>query len=137
MRKNKICKFCRKEFTPTTSASKFCCDECRLEYYRLKYRKSAGICETCGEVLPKGKKKYCSKKCFAASTKSFECVVSELPPAEPEEKKARPAASKRWAKMSLREISAECARFHLTYGEAQVLMERGELPDDFGKKTVR
>lgn len=47
------------------------------------------------------------------------------------------SASERYRRMSLREISAECARLHLTYGQAQVMAQSGTLPNDFGLECVR
>ena len=42
-------------------------------------------------------------------------------------------AQRRWEKMSWKELSAECARLHLSYGQAQQLYYSGTLPEDFGK----
>ena len=43
-------------------------------------------------------------------------------------------AQRRWEEMSWKELSAECARLHLSYGQAQVMAMNGTLPDGFGKK---
>ena len=49
-----------------------------------------------------------------------------------EEITAIPSSSKRFAKMSLREISAECARYHISYGKASMMAQNGTLPEDWG-----
>ena len=60
-----------------------------------------------------------------------------------EPKKERPKTIKewnnltpceRWEFMTLTEISAECLRYHITYGQAQSLQQRRQLPADFGKR---
>ncbi len=43
-------------------------------------------------------------------------------------------AQRRWERMTWKEISAECARLHISYGQAQQLYYSGTLPPDFGKK---
>jgi hypothetical protein len=35
--------------------------------------------------------------------------------------------------MNLAERSKECARYHLTYGQAQTMAYGGKLPEDFGE----
>ncbi|MBQ3021928.1 MAG: hypothetical protein IJD91_01195 [Clostridia bacterium] len=42
------------------------------------------------------------------------------------------AASERWKRMSWKEITVECARLHLTYGQAQQMYYNNTLPEDFG-----
>ena len=41
----------------------------------------------------------------------------------------------RWLLMSWEEITAECARYHISYGQAQVMHQCRQLPEDFGRSV--
>jgi hypothetical protein len=109
----KICYLCGAEFHPinnkqVTCGAKDCVSKHQYMLYKkrgYKYKKNEGV-----ETKPKGKKKPTAKKWH------------ELTP------------SQRWELMTWEEITAECARLHISYGQAQVLKDRRELPFDFGEK---
>ena len=44
-------------------------------------------------------------------------------------------AALRWKQMSWKELTAECARFHLSYGQSQVMAYNGTLPENWGLST--
>lgn len=140
----RTCEFCGKEYIPMSKNSRFCSKECSSKFYaqnkpkpELKYYN----CEICGkDFIPSAdKQKYycktCREKAQAREKSSYKYEPDKKPQKEVKPKApniARSLASQRWAKMSLREISAECARFHLTYGRAQVMAQNGTLPEDWG-----
>ena len=100
------CAYCGKEFIPNSSSAKYCSDECRKEGKRETLRKKVSAHDR--NLGAESKKKT--------------------------EKKS--PAQQRWEKMSWKEISVECARFHLTYGQAQVMAMNGTLPEDFGLRKI-
>ena len=144
-----VCKYCGEEFTSLHGA-KYCSVLChakadaernRAKYIPVEKRKQEKVyppkpCVECGEpfVPRSGSARYCSPECFAAArirrTKKYEVVA----PHQPTTTQGSPEseAVRRYRKMSLREVSAECKRLHLTYGQAQTMADMGTLPCDFG-----
>lgn len=71
----KICKYCRKEFTPTHGLQKYCSDKCRIAWNSKKcyeqvkadcaLKRKSKICVICGTEFftAYGWQKFCSKKC--------------------------------------------------------------------------
>ncbi|MBE7032928.1 MAG: hypothetical protein E7406_01725 [Ruminococcaceae bacterium] len=140
------CKHCGAEFVPRHKRQIFCCEQCGYEY-RYEHtpkKKSKGIreynsriCAICGkEFVPSNSiQKYCSKECSRKaqySKNKKEIVVNSE---RPKKKTAKISPASQWfAKMSLREISEECARLHISYGKASLMAMNNMLPEDFGKR---
>lgn len=64
--KNKICKECKVEFTPTSGVQIFCDKKCKRKYYNvLDLKKEIRICKNCGKKFTPNShsQKYCSAKC--------------------------------------------------------------------------
>lgn len=140
------CKHCGAEFIPRHKRQIFCCEQCGYEYrYEHTPKKeskgireyNSRICAICGkEFVPSNSiQKYCSKECSRKaqySKNKKEIVVNSE---RPKKKTAKISpASQRFAKMSLREISEECARLHISYGKASLMAMNNMLPKDFGKR---
>ncbi len=136
------CINCGKEFIPGHRSQKYCSYECGYEYrYKLAPKKepkgySLRMCPICSkEFKPNcSSQKYCSKECNTEARhqryKKSVVVAAQTPKVE----KMKPAsdASERWARMNWTELTTECARFHITYGQAQQMFYNGTLPEDFG-----
>lgn len=142
---SKICEQCGNEFQPKTRKARFCSKACASRYSSAFARMSVKklVCAHCGNSFESttAKRKYCCSECAKAAVRerNYKCGASSLPSTVSEnsgrgcsKEKVNSPTSDRWAKMSLREISEECARFHLTYGQAQVMAQNGTLPEDFG-----
>ena len=142
---DKKCLYCGQIFTPDRQRALYCSTACRItaDRERKKARQITDeskrhwkyppkCCTVCGkEFTPNsGNAQYCSMECAAIPVKSSKPTKTPAPTATAEEFDP----SKRFYKMSLRAVSAECARLHLSYGEAQVMAKNGTLPDDFGKE---
>jgi len=141
----KKCVFCGKEFTTESNKRKYCTPICGV-----RARKAFPIqnCSICGkEFRPIAKRQHTcgSEECKRANSKAkkrYEYYRSEGIAPVTRTKKKRPTAkewetltpSQRWELMTWDELTAELARLHLSYGQAQVLKERRELPFDFGEK---
>ena len=109
-------RYCRRCGAPiTNSAHALYCPTCRkiVTQERISARREA--------YNAYRRKRYAEKK-----------KMAELQQETPPENVCVTSASERYRRMSLREVSAECARLHLTYGQVQVMAERGTLPKDFG-----
>lgn len=149
--KTRKCKHCGKEFTPKSNNAKFCCPLCGVkENAKTKPVKTCVICgaefhpvngsqKTCGnEECKRTYGNTMGKKRYAYKHNKYEGI--EVTPSKKKKKRltakewAKLTPSQRWEYMTLTEISAELARLHLSYGQAQVLKERRELPFDFGEK---
>ena len=60
----KICEYCGSNFIPVKNNQKFCCDNCRINFYNDK-KKKYNHCVVCGEKIPQNRKsKYCSNECY-------------------------------------------------------------------------
>ena len=46
------------------------------------------------------------------------------------------SASLRWANMPWEELTEELARYHLSYGQAQIMAYNDTLPEDFGLRKI-
>ena len=153
MENKKRCLECGEKFTPYRRRQLFCSKECGHAYrYKHTPKETKGykakICLECEEEFnpTSGSQKYCCKACAmkAARRRHYKYLSEERkkPQAEVSKRKsgqahtAVSAASQRWKRMSLQERSIECARFHLTYGQAQVKAMNGTLPEDFGKGVI-
>lgn len=152
----KTCAFCGKDFMPTRQrrnyCSMLCCTKAEAERKKAKYipveqRKSHKVyppkpCAECGEMfIPgSGSARYCSPECHAAvkSRRTKKGAIDTIlrqngrmisaPTGDIES-----PATRRFYKMSLREVSAECARLHISYGQASLMAQNGTLPEEFGK----
>lgn len=141
------CKQCGKEFIPYRAGTLFCSPECghtyRYEHAPKKAPKvfEPRVCPICGMMfVPSAyQQKYCGETCAKEAIRSRKYTY----PSDEERRKPRveaakvkkkgaSTASERWERMSWKEISAECARLHITYGQAQVMAQKGTLPEDFG-----
>ena len=142
----RACAECGGEFIPKSNKNKFCSEDCKRIYTSKKNKTGFApkACEYCGnEFTPNSSSaKYCSAECRkegkrealrSAKCKCNKNVDIEKPTKENTEKKS--PAQRRWEKMSWKELSTECARLHLTYGQAQVMAMNGTLPEDFGLKS--
>ncbi len=142
----KTCEECGKEFIPKSKLSRFCSEDCKRIYAAKKRKRNIQpkACASCGkEFTPNSNyAKYCSNECRREGTrrawKSGKYQYDkddgiEKPKKENSAKKS--PAQRRWEKMSWKELSAECARLHLSYGQAQVMAMNGTLPEDFGLKS--
>jgi hypothetical protein len=138
----RACVECGGEFIPKSTLSRFCSQDCRKIYTTKNYKKNfqPKICTHCGkEFIPNSTgAKYCSEECRnKGKKKAEEKKASERK--SPNTKKIKKSdypdvpSSKRWEKMNLAERSKECARYHLTYGQAQTMAYGGKLPEDFGE----
>lgn len=114
----KFCKICGRQFTARSIRQKTCLNP---------------VCVR--------KNKYLSEKAY--HYKFYKNEGLDLP-SEPK-KKRKPTrmtvakwnalpVSERWGLMTLEQISAECARLHISYGKAQTMQLQGTLPEDFGRK---
>ena len=73
------CKFCGKEFKPTQTQQKFCCDSCRIKYFsklqgeQVKAdRKVKKTCPVCHKAfLGNPRDTYCSKECYFEAQKDL------------------------------------------------------------------
>lgn len=144
------CKQCGKEFVPKRKGTCFCSAACghtyRYEHAPKKAPKvfEPRVCPICGMMfIPSAyQQKYCGETCAKEAIRSRKYTYpSDEERKKPcaktgKQKKEKPmsAASGRWERMSWKEISAECARLHITYGQAQVMAMNGTLPEDFGSK---
>ena len=137
----RICKHCGKEFNPKTKRSVFCSRKCAKGYNSKITKKpiEAKKCIICSKVfMPRSSsQKYCSEECrkLVIRKTTYKYGYKKNEGVEKTKKKEADNLSptqERWAKMSLREISAECARLHLSYGQAQVMAQKGTLPIEFG-----
>lgn len=139
-----ICEYCGIEFE-AEKPRRFHNAKCRMQ--ASKQKKPVKICEICGaEFHPfHNRQVTCgAKDCVQTHINNVKKAQrkKELKSApKPKKKKKLTAAdwkaltpSQRWELMTLEEISAEVARFHMTFGQARVLKERRELPFDFGEK---
>lgn len=65
MKQTKICPYCRKEFTTTLNAKKFCRKACAaLASKQRASKKSEYLCQWCGQVFKAARrKKFCSTLC--------------------------------------------------------------------------
>ena len=139
----KECLHCGKKFIPRDGRQIYCSKECSAQHHRVVYKSPAKekiykdrVCEECGEVFTPANsvQKYCSNQCYLESQyrskRKPRALEEERKPKAPKRKMS--PASKRFAKMSLREISAECARLHISYGKAQVAATNNTLPEDWG-----
>ncbi|MBQ8808638.1 MAG: hypothetical protein IJZ81_04960 [Clostridia bacterium] len=108
-------RYCRRCGTPiTNSAHALYCTTCReiVKKERISINRDA--------YNARRRKRYAEKKLkqgFQGKVSENVCVAS---------------ASKRFAKMSLAEISLECARLLISYGKASQLAMNNMLPEDFG-----
>ena len=138
--------YCGAEFEPQRG-KRFCTPNCATRARHgipIKQTKNCVVCGaefmprktnqvTCGK--PECKRTYSRKRVYRYKKPGNEKVVVQ-------KKKKRYTAkewenltpSQRWELMTWKELSAELARLHLTYGQAQVLKERRELPFDFGER---
>lgn len=119
---------------------------------------STGICKRCGSAKVVGRKFYCDlcreereeEKRVLRNRRNREKYRAKIGGKykfnknhgieefqRTEEKRNLTEAEKLWQSMTLREISAECARYHITYGQAQVMVKEGCLPEGFGKEKRR
>ena len=139
------CTECGGEFIPKSVAGKFCSKECKKIHTskRMKQGFKPIKCVYCGkEFIPNSSSaKYCSEECRKEGKRdALRKKVSahdRNPGAESKKKTEKKSpAQLRWEKMTWKEISAECARFHLTYGQVQVMAMRGTLPEDFGLRKI-
>lgn len=146
----RICKYCTDKFEPSSSGQQYCCKNCyaaaaserhKLWYAQKKAKENKSrICGICGNVFipTTGQQRYCNEDCSKEATRRRNIKYVPVDRKKPQAEEPKPqkqntsTASERWAKMSLKEISAECARYHLTYGRAQVMAENGTLPEDWG-----
>lgn len=142
------CKHCGAEFVPRHKRQIFCCEQCGYEYrYEHTPKKESKesreykpqICAICGKEFIKtaahSRQKYCSDECRKkAQYKSHKKGPAEVI-VKPKKKAVKTSpASQRFAKMSLREISEECARLHISYGKASLMAMNNMLPENFGKR---
>ena len=59
------CKICNKEFIKKVGNQIYCSKDCQNEAIKIKRRKNTNkTCILCGGKMPKGKIKYCSKRCY-------------------------------------------------------------------------
>ncbi len=93
--------------------------------YEAKKRK----CLYCGELFKPAKPrvKFCCKEHYLKWVHEGRAYTN---PEESEWRSLTP--SQRWAKMSREDLSIECLRYHITYGQSQVMSYRNSLPEDFG-----
>ncbi len=155
--KTKACAVCGKKFIPRSNSQKYCCEQCRRIGYaeikekylssdsKVRKERECIICEN--PFLPKnGRQVTCGKyecrkeygrikKLMARGTYSEE-RAKKRDVAKKKQKKEK-TAEELWELMTWEEISAELARLHLKYGQAQVLKMQGRLPKDFGKGCKR
>lgn len=157
----KECPYCGKKFFPK-GKQKYCTYRCGILYNqrlnRKKYEKR--MCNVCGEeFLPRtklqvtcgkpdcvknnsnkqlrgvyrsrGQKKYQYSKWEGLSLPEKKQIRTKMT----DKKWNALSASDRWKLMSWEQISAECSRLHITYGQAQTMLTQGTLPEDFGKRT--
>lgn len=96
--------------------------------YEPKKRK----CLSCKKEFSPGKKnsKFCSRECYLKWQKEG---AKNMTPEEAEWRALTP--EERWKKMTWKDISGECARMHLSYGQVQQMYYNGTLPEDFGKRA--
>ena len=93
--------------------------------YEPKKRK----CLCCKKEFSPGKKdsRFCCRKCYLKwireGAKNMSIEEAEWRMLTPEE---------RWNKMTWEDISIECLRYHLSYGQAQKKLYTNSLPEDFG-----
>lgn len=145
------CEYCGEYFEPKKN-ERFCTPICGVR--ASSEQKPVDNCIICGNEFHRIYKNQVtcgSEKCKKArsnSTKTekrrkykYEYNKNEGIKPVKKAKKRKPTAKEwgimtpcqRWEYMSLTEISAELARLHLSYGQAQVLKDRRELPLDFGE----
>ena len=105
----KICEKCGKEFTTTVKQQKYCCEECAKKGMLERQAQRRSVYR---QLEEEEKRREQAEK------------IPQMPSPE--------TALGRFLRMSLREVSAECARLHLTYGQVQVMAAEDKLPEDFG-----
>lgn len=141
----KKCLYCGREFTAGSNNNKYCTPICGV---RARSTSQILHCSICGdEFRPLSKRQITcgSEECKRENSrvkKRYEYYRSEGIAPVTRIKKKRPTAeewetltpSQRWEHMTWNELTAELARLHLSYGQAQVMKERRELPFDFGEK---
>lgn len=147
----KICLYCGKSFIAKSKRQIFCCTSCAAKYHNKKRRpnKPPKNCVICGkEFIPWNKNQVTcgSKECMRQNELNWkkkkrgtykhnknEGLV--IPPTTKRKRKKSwkdYTPEERWERMTWLELSAELARLHIKYGQAQVLKLQGKLPDDFG-----
>lgn len=138
------CPMCGRSFIPKHKRQIFCCTSCAAKYHRDKRKpnKPPKNCVICGkEFIPWNKNQVTcgSKECSRQNELIWKKKKRGTYNPEKNEgltKKIQPregyTPADRWKRMSWKEISAECARLHLTYGRAQVMAQNGTLPEDWG-----
>lgn len=150
----KKCKHCGRSFVPDKYHREYCGALC-LERAASERRKAKCVptgekkrnwtyspkrCKICGEMYTphSGASHFCSPECAAENNrrtrrKPKAASQGNLPEFEKETEMSE--TLRRFKKMSLREISAECARLHISYGQAQIMAYNGTLPESFGKEN--
>lgn len=103
---------------------------------RGDFEKRKRMCLFCGMKFKpqRADQKYCCRECYKRAVQNKDtmgCAESTSPSCVNAERKSL-AASERWKRMSWKEITVECARLHLTYGQAQQMYYNNTLPEDFG-----
>lgn len=147
--KKKKCPNCGREFQPDRHHREYCSVLClkkadlerrKARYEAVEEKKrswtySPQKCEICGKTYTphSGNSRFCSPECAAEKVRRGKVKPKEERGAAPPERNDIPEASKRFKQMSFRDISAECARLHITYGQASVMAQNGTLPESFGK----
>lgn len=148
----KTCGFCGKEFV-SHHRVKYCSTLChtradaerkKAKYIPVEQRKSHKVyppkpCAECGKMfIPgSGSARYCSVECQAA-VKSRRKYKEDNPSVSCADTSpamgGSSSAARRFYRMSLREVSAECARLHISYGQASLMAQNGTLPEEFGRR---
>lgn len=144
-RKNKKCEYCGAEFEPRRG-KRFCTPNCANRARHGIPVKQTKNCVVCGvEFMPRNvnQKTCASPECTRkhANLREYRYRKPENEKKVNQRKKKKYTAkewvnltpSQRWELMTWKELSAELARLHLSYGQAQVLKDRRELPFDFGE----
>ena len=131
----RVCPICGETFKPSTINTKTCSRKCAALLVAKTRAEKERECRECGKKFYTacGSKVYCSEKCREAAEKRRKKEQEDAKKAAAEIKRQKQSpAQRRWERMTLREISAECARLHISYGRAQVMAAQDRLPEDFG-----
>lgn len=56
---DKICNICGKSYQSNYACSKYCSNNCRKIATRNQYKSVKRKCDTCGDILPDGRQRWC------------------------------------------------------------------------------
>lgn len=117
-------RYCRRCNAPITdSVHAWYCPACKEIAKKERQKRS----EENRQIRKRAKRDYKYNKSYG---------IEEASPRNIRQQNFSPA-SLRWAQMTWKELTEELARFHLTYGQAQMMAYNNSLPKGFGLKKKR